>query len=119
MSWIRYGSLLMLLGVMLGAFEAHGLKDTLSPEGKQIYHTAVFYHLIHGLAILIVGWLATMQPTHRLLGVAGWAFVIGILLFSGGLYLLSVTGMKWFGILTPFGGLAWLTGWLCLAFAAH
>ncbi|MBI3996457.1 MAG: DUF423 domain-containing protein [Candidatus Omnitrophica bacterium] len=118
MIWIRYGSLVMLLGVALGAFGAHGLKDTLTPEGKQIYHTAVFYHLIHGLALLAVGWLATLKPSEPLIRNAGVAFVLGILLFSGSLYLLSVTGIKKLGIITPFGGLALLIGWLLLALSA-
>lgn len=117
MIWIRYGSLLMLVGVALGAFGAHGLKDVLSLEGKQTYQTAVLYHLIHGLGLLAVGWLATLKPTDSLVRTAGWAFVIGVLLFSGSLYLLSVTGAKKLGIITPFGGLAFLVGWLCLAFS--
>ena len=117
MIWIRYGSLLMLLGVALGAFGAHGLRETLSEEAKQTYQTAVLYHLIHGLALLAIGWLATLKPTEPLIRHAGWSFVIGIVLFCGSLYLLSVTGMKKLGIITPFGGLAFLTGWLCLALA--
>ena len=118
MAWIRYGSLLMFLGVLLGAFGAHGLKDTLSAEGKHAYQTAVLYHLIHGLALLAVGWLATVKPAEPLVKSAGWAFVIGIVLFSGSLYVLSVTGIKKLGIITPFGGLSFLIGWLCLALAA-
>ncbi len=118
MTWIRYGSLLMLVGVALGAFGAHGLKDVLTPEGKQTYQTAVLYHLVHGLGLLAVGWLATLKPTEPLLRNAGWAFVIGIILFSGSLYLLSVTGIKKLGIITPFGGLAFLAGWLLLALSA-
>src|SRR3989338_5454816 len=117
MCWIRYGSLIMLLGVALGAFGAHGLKDALTPEGKSIYHTAVLYHLVHGLALLAVGWLATLRPTEPLIQKAGWAFVIGIVLFSGSLYLLSVTGIKKIGIVTPLGGVAFLLGWLWLALA--
>ena len=117
MIWIRYGSLLMMLGVALGAFGAHGLKGALTPEEKHLYHTAVFYHLIHGLGLLAVGWLATLKPTEPLLRTAGWAFVVGIALFSGSLYLLSVTGAKKLGLITPFGGLAFLLGWLWLALA--
>ena len=119
MLWIRYGSLLMLLGVALGAFGAHGLKDTLTPEGKQVYQTAVFYHLIHGLALLAVGWLATLKPMEPLIRTAGWAFVTGVGLFSGSLYLLSVTGAKKLGIITPLGGVAFLIGWIALAMAAR
>ena len=118
MGWIRYASLLMFLGVALGAFGAHGLKDTLSAEGKQVYQTAVFYHLVHGLALLAVGWLSTVKPLEPLVERAGWAFLIGIVLFSGSLYLLSLTGAKRLGLLTPFGGLALLVGWICLALSA-
>ena len=118
MLWIRLGSFLMFLGVLLGAFGAHGLKNTLTPEGKQIYQTAVLYHLIHGLGLLAVGWLATLKPMDSLAPKAGWAFVIGILLFSGSLYLLSLTGIKKLGLITPFGGLAFLIGWSCLALSA-
>ena len=108
----------MLLGVALGAFGVHGLKDALSAEGKQTYQTAVLYHLIHGLALLAVGWLALLKPNEAMVRNAGWAFVLGIVLFSGSLYLLSVTGIRKLGIITPFGGLAFLLGWLCLALAA-
>ncbi len=119
MLWIRYGSLLMFLAVALGAFGAHGLKDALTAEGKQTYQTAVLYHLIHGLALLAVGWLSVLKPAEPLVKNAGWCFVLGIALFSGSLYLLSVTGIKKLGIITPFGGLAFLIGWLCLALAAR
>jgi len=118
MIWIRFASFLMLLGVVLGAFGAHALKGTLSEDGKTVYQTAVLYHLVHGLGLFAVGWLATLRPHEPLIDKAGWAFVLGIILFSGSLYLLSVTGVKKLGIITPFGGLAFLLGWLCLALAA-
>ena len=118
MGWVRYGSLVMLLGIALGAFGAHGLQDTLSESAKQRYQTAVFYHLIHGLALLAVGWLATLKPTEPLVRAAGWAFVVGIVLFSGSLYLLSLSGLKKLGMITPLGGLAFLLGWLLLALSA-
>lgn len=118
MSWVRSGSLLMFLGVALGAFGAHGLKGVLSAEGRPVYQTAVLYHLLHGLALLAVGWMATVKPNAPLVRQAGWAFVIGILLFSGSLYVLSLTGIKKLGIVTPFGGLAFLIGWLFLALSA-
>lgn len=109
----------MFAGVALGAFGAHGLKSTLTMEGKSFYQTAVLYHLIHGLALLAVGWMNMLKPLDALIPKAGWSFVIGILLFSGSLYLLSVTGIKKFGIITPFGGLAFLIGWSCLMLAAR
>jgi len=109
----------MFLGVALGAFGAHALKETLSPEGKQLYHTAVFYHLVHGLGLLAVGWVATLKPMEPFVSRAGWAFIIGIVLFSGSLYALSLTGVKKLGLVTPFGGFAFLMGWLFLALAAR
>ena len=115
MNWIRWGSLLMFLGVALGAFGAHGLKTQLSSEAKQVYQTAVLYHLIHGLALIAVGYLSVLKPAHPLIRQAGWSFAIGIALFSGSLYVLSVTGLKKLGLVAPFGGLAFLIGWLFLA----
>lgn len=119
MEWVRWGSLILFLGVALGAFGAHGLKDALSQDAKHIYHTAVLYQLIHGLGLLAVGWLATLKPGDGLVRNAGAAFVLGIALFSGSLYLLSLTGVKKFGMITPFGGLAFLLGWVWLALAAR
>ncbi|MBI2094528.1 MAG: DUF423 domain-containing protein [Candidatus Omnitrophica bacterium] len=118
MIWIRYGSLFMLLAVALGAFGAHGLKDRLSIEAKQIYQTAVLYHLIHGLALLAVGWLTLIKPMDGNIRNAGWCFIIGIILFSGSLYLLSITEIKKLGMITPLGGLSFLLGWLLLALSA-
>lgn len=119
MFWIRWGSLLMLIGVILRAFGAHGLKELLAPEAKRTYETAVLYHVVHGLGVLMVGWLAILRPHEPLVRAAGWAFVGGILLFSGSLYVLSITGLRKLGMVTPVGGLAFLTGWLCLALSAR
>lgn len=104
-------------GVGLGAFAAHGLKDRLSAEYLAIFHTGVTYQLVHTLALLGVALLATQIPG-RLITWAGVSFAIGILLFSGSLYLLTLTGVSKLGIVTPFGGLAFLVGWLCLGIAA-
>ncbi|WP_447777979.1 DUF423 domain-containing protein [Pseudomonas chlororaphis] len=104
-------------GVALGAFAAHGLKNRLSAEYLAIFHTGVTYQLVHTLALLGVALLATQIPG-RLLTWAGASFAIGILLFSGSLYLLTLTGFSKLGIVTPFGGLAFLIGWLCLGLAA-
>ena len=104
-------------GVGLGAFAAHGLKSRLTPEYLTIFHTGVTYQLVHTLALLGVALLATQIPG-RLLTWAGTSFAIGILLFSGSLYLLTLTGISKLGIVTPFGGLAFLAGWLCLGLAA-
>jgi uncharacterized membrane protein YgdD (TMEM256/DUF423 family) len=104
-------------GVALGAFAAHGLKSRLSAEYLAIFHTGVTYQLVHTLALLAVALLAT-QISGRLMTLAGASFAIGILLFSGSLYLLTLTGVSKLGIVTPFGGLAFLVGWLCLGLAA-
>ncbi|AZC34008.1 DUF423 domain-containing protein [Pseudomonas sp. 22526] len=104
-------------GVALGAFAAHGLKNRLSAEYLAIFHTGVTYQLVHTLALLGVALLATQIPG-RLVTWAGASFAIGILLFSGSLYLLTLTGFSKLGIVTPFGGLAFLIGWLCLGLAA-
>ncbi len=119
MLWVQVGCLVMLLGVALGAFGAHGLKQILSPDGKLVYQTAVLYHLIHGLGLLAVGWLSTLKPAEPLIRIAGWAFVAGVVVFSGSLYLLAVTGAKKLGMITPLGGLAFLVGWTALALSAR
>ncbi len=104
-------------GVGLGAFAAHGLKSRLTPEYLAIFHTGVTYQLVHTLALLGVALLATQIPG-RLVTWAGASFAIGILLFSGSLYVLTLTGFSKLGIITPFGGLAFLAGWFCLGLAA-
>ena len=104
-------------GVALGAFAAHGLKDRLSAEYLAIFHTGVMYQLVHTLALLAVALLAVQIPG-RLMTWAGISFVVGIVLFSGSLYLLTMTGVTRLGIITPFGGLAFLVGWLLLGMAA-
>jgi len=104
-------------GVALGAFAAHGLKNRLSAEYLAIFHTGVLYQLIHALAILGVAVLAAQLPG-RLMTMAGWSFALGIVLFSGSLYALTLTGISKLGIITPFGGLAFLVGWALLGLTA-
>ncbi|ETF05051.1 MULTISPECIES: DUF423 domain-containing protein [Pseudomonas] len=104
-------------GVALGAFAAHGLKNRLTPEYLTIFHTGVTYQLMHTLALFGVALLAT-QIQGRLITWAGVSFTVGIVLFSGSLYLLTMTGISKLGIITPFGGLAFLIGWVCLGLAA-
>jgi len=104
-------------GVGLGAFAAHGLKDRLSSDYLAVFHTGVNYQLIHTLALLAVAVLST-QLSSRLVNAAGVMFCIGIVLFSGSLYLLTLTGVRVFGVITPFGGLGFLVGWACLGVAA-
>ena len=104
-------------GVALGAFAAHGLKTRLSPEHLAVFQTGTHYQLIHSLALLAVALLILHTPD-RLLRASGTLFGFGILLFSGSLYLLTLTGVTALGMITPFGGLAFLGGWLCLGVAA-
>ncbi|NHW02825.1 DUF423 domain-containing protein [Stutzerimonas degradans] len=105
-----------LTGVALGAFAAHGLRASLSAEYLAIFQTAVLYQLIHALALFGVA-LLSLQAPGRLLQAAGALFAIGILLFSGSLYLLTLTGIGKLGMVTPLGGTAFLAGWLCLGLA--
>jgi len=111
------GSLFGALGVIVGAFGAHALKAKLSVDQLAIYDTGARYHLIHALALIAVSFASTKWP-HGLAKIAGWFFVAGIILFSGSLYLLSITGIKILGAITPFGGLALIIGWLLLAYTA-
>ncbi|MCU1729320.1 DUF423 domain-containing protein [Pseudomonas sp. 7P_10.2_Bac1] len=104
-------------GVALGAFAAHGLKDRLSEQYLAIFHTGVTYQLVHALALFGVALLAT-QLQNRLVTWAGVCFALGIVLFSGSLYVLTLTGISKLGIITPIGGLGFLAGWLCLGLAA-
>lgn len=104
-------------GVALGAFAAHGLKGRLSAEYLAVFQTGVLYQLIHALALFGVALLA-MQMPGRLVNWAGFAFAAGIVLFSGSLYLLTLSGMGKLGIVTPFGGLCFLLGWSILGVLA-
>ena len=113
LSWIQLGSLLMFLGIVLGAFGGHALKTKLSPAEIEIYKTAVLYHLIHALALFIVAWLST-QSTDIKVQYAGLAFLTGVVLFSGTLYALAITEIKWLGFITPLGGFCFLAGWALL-----
>ncbi|UUY09143.1 DUF423 domain-containing protein [Pseudomonas sp. J452] len=104
-------------GVGLGAFAAHGLKARLSAEYLAVFQTGVHYQLVHALALFGVALLAAHLPG-RLLTAAGSLFALGILLFSGSLYALTLSGIGKLGMITPLGGLAFLGGWLCLGLAA-
>jgi uncharacterized membrane protein YgdD (TMEM256/DUF423 family) len=113
--WIRWGAAMMFLGVAIGAFGAHGLKNILSEPAKATFEVGVRYQLVHGLALFIVAWLAS-RGASSYVKASGWLFVAGIVLFSGSLYILSLTGVKAWGAVTPLGGLCFLTGWLLLGF---
>jgi uncharacterized membrane protein YgdD (TMEM256/DUF423 family) len=106
------------LAVALGAFGAHALKARLTLDLLTTFETGVRYQMYHALALLIVAVVMIQVPAAGLLSVAGWLFIAGTLLFSGSLYLLCLTNKRWLGAITPFGGLAFIAGWLCLALAA-
>ena len=115
---IVVGSAAMFVAVALGAFGAHALKGRLTPDMTAVWQTAVLYHAWHALALLAVGVLLLQWPGQRAVEVAGWLFVAGIVLFSGSLYAMALTGVRGFGAVTPFGGVAFLAGWVVLAWAA-
>ncbi|KIL41270.1 membrane protein [Gordoniibacillus kamchatkensis] len=117
-TFIALGSLNAFLAVALGAFGAHALKSRLSPDMLDVYHTGVNYHIIHALALLLIAVLADKLGASSLVAASGWALFAGIVLFSGSLYALSLSGVKTLGAITPLGGVAFLAGWLCLAIAA-
>ena len=110
------GSILAGIAVGLGAFGAHGLRGILSPEDLVTFETGVRYQMYHALALLGVAWAITQWET-VLLEWSGWLFVLGILVFSGSLYILVLTGQRWLGVVTPLGGLALILGWVLLASA--
>ncbi|MCA0456936.1 MAG: DUF423 domain-containing protein [Chloroflexi bacterium] len=107
------------LGVALGAFAAHSLANHFSdkPRLEANFKTGVQYHFYHTLAILGVAF-ASREFGSSLISLSGWLFLLGIILFSGSLYILSLTGKRWLGAVTPLGGLAFLAGWVCLALGA-
>ncbi|OGP87490.1 MAG: hypothetical protein A2156_10775 [Deltaproteobacteria bacterium RBG_16_48_10] len=113
--WLALATSFGFLSVALGAFGAHSLKNLLDEYGKSIYEKAVIYQMFHTLALYAVG-LLQMFIKNTSLSIAGWCFLIGIFLFSGSLYLLALTGMKWFGAITPIGGISFLLGWAFLGF---
>jgi uncharacterized membrane protein YgdD (TMEM256/DUF423 family) len=109
-----YAALAGFIGVAMGAFGAHGLKHVLSDHYLDVYKTAVSYQMWHAL---LLGLIAAL-PEHKLLRWAGWLLIAGMLLFSGSLYLLAISNIGWLGMITPFGGLAFLAAWALLAFVA-
>jgi uncharacterized membrane protein YgdD (TMEM256/DUF423 family) len=113
--FIILASLSGMLAVVFGAFGAHALKGKLDTYALGVFETAVQYHFYHSFALLAVGVIALSQPQTIMLKTSGWLFFIGILVFSGSLYLLSFSGVRWLGAITPLGGLAFIGGWACLA----
>jgi uncharacterized membrane protein YgdD (TMEM256/DUF423 family) len=112
------GSLSAMLGVGFGAFGAHGLKTMISPELLTVYQTGVSYQMWHALGLIGIALVKAQHPNARLLHWAGWFMFTGIVLFSGSLYVLAILNLKWLGIITPFGGLAFLIAWLLITIFA-
>jgi uncharacterized membrane protein YgdD (TMEM256/DUF423 family) len=113
-TFLVLGAVLAGIGVAAGAFGAHGLRARLSADLLAAFETGVRYHLIHALALLAVAWVETRWPSPAV-GLAGWLFVAGILLFSGSLYLLALGSPRAVGMITPVGGLAFIAGWGAMA----
>lgn len=117
---IVVGALLMALAIAAGAFGAHALKDRLDDYARGVYDKAAFYHLVHALALIVVGVVAASKlisdsAAHKTL----YFFTGGITIFSGSLYLLAISGMRWLGAITPIGGTLFIVGWIYLAYAAY
>ncbi|HEY5541848.1 MAG TPA: DUF423 domain-containing protein [Candidatus Binatia bacterium] len=110
------GAIMAFLAVALGAFGAHALKNRLTPDMLDIFEVGVRYHMYHALGLFAVAWATSRWPESNVTA-AGWAFIVGIIIFSGSLYILSMTGMRWFGVVTPLGGLAFLIGWAILVWS--
>jgi uncharacterized membrane protein YgdD (TMEM256/DUF423 family) len=115
--FVILGGLNALLAVLLGAFGAHGLRAHLSPQMLAVYQTGIDYHMWHALGLIFVGLLGSQLADHWLLVWAGALMLVGILLFSGSLYVLSTTGIRWFGAITPLGGTAFIAAWTLLTIA--
>lgn len=115
--WLLLSAFAGFTGVALGAFAAHGLKHKLTSDYLAVFQTGTHYQLVHALALFGVGLLALHVPG-RLVNLAGTAFAVGIVLFSGSLYGLTLSGIGKLGMITPFGGVAFLVGWLCLGLSA-
>jgi uncharacterized membrane protein YgdD (TMEM256/DUF423 family) len=119
MNWTAIGAALMALAVAMGAFGAHALKGRLDAYSLSVYEKAVFYHFVHGLGILVVALLArtnTITPAGQ--ARVAWLLLIGIVVFSGSLYALAITGARMLGAITPVGGIAFIAGWVMLAYEA-
>ena len=116
---IKLAAILGACAVGIGAFGAHGLKEILTETGRsETFETGVKYHFYHSLAIFLIGILALIKPEWKKLSTAAILMIIGILIFSGSLYVLSLTGITWLGAITPLGGVALIAGWVLVIVAA-
>jgi uncharacterized membrane protein YgdD (TMEM256/DUF423 family) len=116
--FIFLGSVNAFLAVGLGAFGAHGLKSRITPDLLDVYQTGVHYHMFHALGLILVGVIAHWLSNSNLVAWSGGLILSGIIIFSGSLYILSLTGIRTFGAITPVGGVAFLAGWILLAYAS-
>ncbi|MDH5481007.1 MAG: DUF423 domain-containing protein [Nitrosomonas sp.] len=115
--FLLLGSINTFLCIALGAFGAHGLKQMLSTDMLVVYQTGVQYHFFHALGLLIIGLILFHYPKSRMIAASGWLMLLGILLFSVSLYILSLTEIRGLGMVTPFGGVSFLSAWALLAYA--
>ena len=117
LNWFAVGAFAAAIGVALGAFGAHALKSRVTEDLLAVFETGVRYQMYHALALLAVAWAATRWPG-GLINASGWLFLFGILIFSGSLYVMTLTGVRWLGAITPIGGLCFILGWITLAATA-
>jgi uncharacterized membrane protein YgdD (TMEM256/DUF423 family) len=115
--FIVIGCILGGLSVALGAFGAHGLRDIVAPNLLDNYETGVRYQFFHAFALIAAGLVYPKLSQSKFAKYAGWLFLIGTIIFSGSLYGIALTGMRWLGAITPIGGVAYVVGWACLAYA--
>ena len=117
--YVKIGAFAAMLSVVFGAFGAHLLKDRLTPDDLAIYQTGVQYQMFHAIGILLIALLIDRLPSQKLASWAARLLIIGILLFSGSLYVLALSGIKVLGAITPLGGVAFIAGWICMALSAR
>jgi uncharacterized membrane protein YgdD (TMEM256/DUF423 family) len=116
--FLSAGAIAAFIAVALGAFGAHSLRSKLTPEMLNIFEVGVRYQMYHAFGLIAVAWAIARWPEANL-NSAGWSFIAGIVIFSGSLYLLSTTGVRWLGAITPIGGLAFLAGWAILIWSLN
>lgn len=109
----------MALAVMLGAFGAHALETRLSPKALGWWDVGIQFHVYHALGLFAVGGVAALGATGRALTIAGIGLIAGLVMFSGSLYVLALTGQRWLGMVTPLGGTSWIVAWIALAVATR
>lgn len=118
-TFVPAGAINALFAVAMGAFGAHGLSGQLSERMLEVFQTGVQYHMAHALGLILVGIIAAQRPPNPAIEWSGRLLLAGIVLFSGSLYVLALTGIGWLGAITPFGGTAFLLGWGLLAWGAR